>query len=132
MADKLHLRVVTPERPLFDGEVDSVVVPAHDGEVGILPRHTRFLASLGAGELRAVRGDKTERWFVDGGFVQVHHDRVIVLCDRASALADADLAAVEAAAEAARAAKSPDAARLRHSARALRRITSRSKSSVGH
>ena len=44
MAGSLDLRVVTPEKPVFEGPVEFVVVPAHDGDVGILPRHARFLA----------------------------------------------------------------------------------------
>ena len=45
----LHVRVVTPEKPVYEGEASLVIVPAHDGEVGIQARHVRFLASLGFG-----------------------------------------------------------------------------------
>jgi F-type H+-transporting ATPase subunit epsilon len=133
MAERLHLRVVTPERPVFDGEADSVVVPAHDGEIGILPRHARLLAALGCGELRAKTGGTVERFFVEGGFVQVSDDRVTVLCDRASRMADLDprRAADEADAAAAKA-TGAEAARLRARAAALRRIAGQSSKVAAH
>lgn len=126
MAGPLRLRVVTPERPVYDREVDAVVVPAHDGEVGILPRHARFLAALGVGELRATRGGIVERFFVEGGFVQVRGDRVTVLCDHAARLADMNVQQAESAALAAREARSTDAARLLRRATVLRRLGSES------
>ena len=126
MAAKLHLRVVTPERPMYEGEVDAVVVPAHDGEVGILPRHARLLASLGVGELRASIPGGVGRFFVEGGFVQVRDNRVTVLCDGAARLEDLDAAAAEAEAMRARAEHAPDAARLQQRATVMRRVVARS------
>jgi F-type H+-transporting ATPase subunit epsilon len=133
MAGQLHLRVVTPEKPVFDGEVESVVVPAHDGEIGILPRHARLLASLGAGELRADVGQIVERFYVEGGFVQVSDNRVTVLCDRASRLAELDARQAAAEADAAAAlAAGPEAVRLRQRATALRRMAGLDAKSGGH
>ena len=130
MAGTLKLRVVTPEKPVFDGEVESVVVPAHDGEIGILPRHARLLASLGAGELRADVGSIVERFYVEGGFVQVSDNRVTVLCDRASRLADLNAAQAAAEADAAAAITAgPEAVRLRQRATALRRMAGAKTSS---
>jgi F-type H+-transporting ATPase subunit epsilon len=92
MADKkLHCAIVTPERAVLETEADRVVAPAHDGEVGILPGHARFLAKLGAGECRVISGGSTERLFVDGGFLQVADDRVTILTDRACAISEIDL-----------------------------------------
>lgn len=125
MAGPLHLRIVTPERQIYAGDAARVIVPAHDGEVGILPRHARFLASLGVGELRAIAGSTVQRFFVEGGFVQVRDDRVTVLCEHASPLGGLDAEAATAAAAAARAARSPDAARLQQRAAVLRRLLSR-------
>ncbi len=125
MAGRLQVRIVTPERQVWAGEADRVVVPAHDGEVGILPRHTRFLAGLGVGELRAVSGSTVERYFVEGGFVQVRENRVTVLCERANPLSAMNLETAAAEAAAAREAKAPDAARLQQRAIVLRRILER-------
>jgi F-type H+-transporting ATPase subunit epsilon len=124
MAGPLQIRIITPERQVYAGEAERVTVPAHDGEVGILPRHARFLAGLGVGELRAVNGQTVQRFFVEGGFVQVRQNQVTVLCERAMPLAEANAEAASAAAAAAKAAKAPDAARLQERATVLRRILS--------
>jgi len=124
MAATLELRVVTPEKPIFEGDVEFVTVPAHDGEVGILPRHARFLASLGVGELRAGKGAGAVRLFVEGGFVQVSGSRVTVLCDRAAAIDGLDPQRADAEAEAA-ATDRPARLRAQRRAAAMRRVLAR-------
>ncbi len=125
MAEPLRVRVVTPESPVFDGVADLVVVPAHDGEMGILPRHVRFLGALGVGELRMSRGGELQRFFLEGGFVQVRPGFVTVLCDRATPLDGLDPAALEAAAAQARAAGAPNTAALQERAVVARRVAAR-------
>ncbi len=128
MAERqLHCAVVTPERSILESAADRVVVPAHDGEVGILPGHARFLAQLGPGECRITTGAKTVRLFVDGGFVQVAEDRVTVLTDAASLVDDTDLREAKERVDDARARK--DAAALTAATRrfhALERAKKRS------
>jgi F-type H+-transporting ATPase subunit epsilon len=92
----LNCTVVTPERAILDEAADSVVVPAHDGEIGVLPGHARLLAKLGIGVLRVTSGGKTREMFVEGGFVQVADNRVTVLTDSATTLDAVDPAAAEA------------------------------------
>jgi F-type H+-transporting ATPase subunit epsilon len=92
----LHCSVVTPERAYFDAEAAKVVVPAHDGEIGILPRHARLLAKLGVGVLRVTTDTGVTQLFVEGGFVQVAEDRVTILTDSASELGDLDPVEAEA------------------------------------
>lgn len=125
----MHVRVVTPEQPVFEGEADAVVVPAHDGEVGILPRHARFLASLGLGELRITSSGSVQRFFLEGGFVQVSGRQVTVLCNRAVALETLDVSAAEAEAARARAERGTDAANLAYRASVVRRVAGRPSSS---
>lgn len=125
MAEPLQVRVVTPEKPVYDGQADFVVVPAHDGELGILPRHARLLASLGVGELRITRGAELQRFFLEGGFVQVAEGKVTVLCERATSLDRLDPAAVEAAAQQAKAAGAANAKELQQRATVMRRVASR-------
>lgn len=132
MADALHLRVVTPEKPVFEGDADSVIVPAHDGEVGILPRHARFLASLGVGELRIAAAGGVRRFFVENGFVQVAGNRVTVLCDRAQPVADLDVAGAEAEAQAAQSERSADAMRLQHRVTVMRRVAAHAGATGSH
>ncbi len=128
MAESMQVRVVTPENPVFEGEAEAVIVPAHDGEVGILPRHARFLASLGLGELRITAGSTVHRFFLEGGFVQVRDRIVTVLCDRAVALESLDVDAAQAEAERARSDKSPEAADLAYRASVVRRVAERPRS----
>lgn len=78
----MHATVVSPERALFDGEVESVVAPAADGLVGILPRHAPFMTLLGEGILAVRRAGDTVRFRVEGGFLQVVGDAVRVVADR--------------------------------------------------
>jgi F-type H+-transporting ATPase subunit epsilon len=95
MADMLNVTVVTPERSIFDAPAARVTVPVHDGEVGILPGHARLLAKLGNGELRVTTDGQTHSFYVEGGFLQVAENRVTVLTDTASPVADVDVAAAE-------------------------------------
>lgn len=80
----LRVSVISPERVLFEGDVDSVVAPAFDGEVGILPQHAAMMALLGAGELRLGAGGSAGRFRVEGGFLQVLNDEVRVVTEHAS------------------------------------------------
>src|SRR6476469_87520 len=73
---ELRCVVVTPERALVDVPADFVALPLYDGEVGILPGRAPLVGRLGYGELRIKRGNQTERYYVDGGFVQVRADVV--------------------------------------------------------
>jgi F-type H+-transporting ATPase subunit epsilon len=84
----LTVSVVSPERVLFEGEADSVVAPAFDGEVGILTQHAPMLTLLGRGELRVGSGASARRFAVEGGFLQVADDRVRVVTERATAVTE--------------------------------------------
>ena len=79
----LTLSVISPEAILFEGQTDSVVAPAFDGEVGILTGHAPMLTLLGKGELRVGDG---KRFHVEGGFLQVADDVVRVVTERATAV----------------------------------------------
>ena len=81
----LKVSVVSPEATLFEGEASSVVAPAFDGEVGILPSHAPMITVLGQGTLR-VNGATTKRFTVSGGFVQVVDDNVRVVTEKATAI----------------------------------------------
>jgi F-type H+-transporting ATPase subunit epsilon len=126
MADaRLHVLVVTPEKPVFDGEADMIVVPAHDGELGILPRHARLLSSLGLGTLRVRDGRDTTRWFLEGGFVQVRENLVTILCEHAIEVEDLDVEQAEREAEQAKREGRHDATSLQQRAVVMRRVQSR-------
>ena len=76
----LKVSVISPEATLFEGEVDSLVAPAFDGQIGILPRHAPMVTLLGTGELRLGSG---QRFNVAGGFLQVADDHVRVVTEHA-------------------------------------------------
>ena len=80
----LKVSVISPESVLFEGEADSVVAPAYDGEVGILTGHAPMMAVLGNGELR-LGNPGSRRFKVEGGFLQVLNDEVRVVTERATA-----------------------------------------------
>ncbi|MBI4580360.1 MAG: ATP synthase F1 subunit epsilon [Planctomycetes bacterium] len=80
---KLHCSLITPEAKVFEGDVDSVVVPAHDGEIGILLDRAPLVCQLGAGRMKVRTRDAEHVWFVDGGFAQVIDNRVTVLTQKA-------------------------------------------------
>jgi F-type H+-transporting ATPase subunit epsilon len=79
----LQLEIVTPERRAYADEVDMVTVPGIDGELGILPHHTRLISALGIGELRIKKAGTVESLLIAGGFVEVRPDKVIVMADLA-------------------------------------------------
>ncbi|TME27883.1 MAG: F0F1 ATP synthase subunit epsilon [Chloroflexi bacterium] len=79
----LHLEVITPERPVYEDDVDMVVAPASEGYVGILPHHAPFFTTLGPGEFKVKKGGVEEVLAVFGGFMDVRADRVVVLTDAA-------------------------------------------------
>jgi F-type H+-transporting ATPase subunit epsilon len=80
---EINLRVVTPERQLLATDTDAVVIPAHDGEIGILPGRAPLMCELGIGQLRYDEDGKAQRIFIDGGFAQIHDNQVIVLSPHA-------------------------------------------------
>lgn len=93
MAKTLLCEIVTPERILYTNEVEMVVAPTPDGEIGILPLHAPLVTLLAPGELRVRFNDgKDVEWFaVSGGYLQVHEDKVIVLADDAAASSQIDV-----------------------------------------
>jgi F-type H+-transporting ATPase subunit epsilon len=92
---RLQCVVVTPEATVLDTRADFVTVPLFDGEAGIAPLHSPLIGRLGFGELRIKRGGAVERYYVDGGFVQVADDVVSVLTNRAVAAKGLDADAAE-------------------------------------
>ena len=91
----LQLEIVTPERLAFQGEVDAVVCPGIEGELGVLPHHEPLLTTLGVGELRMRRGGDEEYFAIAGGFLQVRPDKVVVLAETADLASEIDLEKAE-------------------------------------
>jgi len=84
MASTLAVRVVSPEREVFKGTATTVVAPAWDGMVGILPGHAAFITLLGKGELRIdLPGGGSRRYYVAGGVMKVEGNGITVLTEYA-------------------------------------------------
>ena len=76
--------VVTPESQVVDRTIDSAILPAHDGQVGILTGRAPLLVQLGVGELVIDGGPGgRETYYVDGGVAQMKGDRLTILTDDA-------------------------------------------------
>ena len=93
MARTLICEIVTPERIVYTNEVEMVIAPTMDGEIGILPLHAPIVTVLVPGELRVRYNDnKDVEWFaISGGYLQVHEDKVIVLADHATHASQVDV-----------------------------------------
>jgi len=80
----MRVTVISPEESVFEGEATAVVAPAHDGEVGILPRHAPFMTLLGEGKLTVRQeGGADTVLHVRGGLLQVLDDVVNVIAEHA-------------------------------------------------
>lgn len=96
MADKLHFALVSPERELFNGEVDHVVVPGSEGEFGVSPNHAPVMAVIKPGALKVMNDGTTRKIFVNGGFADVTPEGLTVLAEEAIDLSDVDAAKLDA------------------------------------
>ena len=84
MASTLSVRLVSPETEVFKGEASSVVAPAWDGMVGILPGHAPFITLLGRGEMAVdLPGGGNNRYYVAGGVLKVEGDVLTALVEYA-------------------------------------------------
>lgn len=93
----LQCEIVTPESKLYSDEVNFVVIPAAEGEMGIYEKHEPVVTTLQSGTVRVTEHDGKEplRYIVAGGYAQVEADRVIVLADNAAALQELDETAIK-------------------------------------
>jgi F-type H+-transporting ATPase subunit epsilon len=93
----LQLEIVTPEKLAYADEVDSVVLPGSEGELGVLPHHAPLISTLGAGELRLRKGGQEESFAIVGGFLQVLPTKVVVMAETADMASEIDLERAQAA-----------------------------------
>lgn len=93
----LKVDVVTAERIVYSGDVDAVIAPGVEGQLGILPHHAPLMTILQAGELVVRRGGEEDTMAISGGFLEVRPDRVIILADSAERAEEIDVERAEAA-----------------------------------
>lgn len=94
MADQLHFELVTPERLLRSDEVYMVVVPASEGDMGVLAGHAPVMTTIrpGAIAIYASDGAVPERVFIDGGMAQIDEKGLTILAEGATPVAEIDAA----------------------------------------
>lgn len=97
----LRCVVVTPEQTVLEAEAEFIALPLFDGEIGIAPGRSPLIGRLGYGEMRLMTGGTADRYYLDGGFVQIAQNVVSVLTNRAIAAGKVDGNAAQAQLEAA-------------------------------
>jgi F-type H+-transporting ATPase subunit epsilon len=93
----LKLDIVTAERIVYSEDVDIIIAPGMEGQLGLLPHHAPLMTILQAGELVVRRGGEEDTLAISGGFLEVRPDRVIILADSAERAEEIDMERAEAA-----------------------------------
>jgi F-type H+-transporting ATPase subunit epsilon len=93
----IKLEVITAERQVFSDDVNTVVAPGVDGELGILPHHAPLITMLKPGEVLARKDSQETYLFVSGGFLEVRPDKIIILADACERCEEIDIERAEAA-----------------------------------
>ena len=93
-----HLTIVTAEQKLYEGEIEMLVAPAVDGEIGILTNHHPLVTKLQPGAMRITKADKNEEiLFVSGGYLEVNNNKATILADIAENIEAIELEKAKAA-----------------------------------
>lgn len=93
--NKLHLEVVTPEKVVFIDDVDTVVAPASEGDVGILPGHIPLFTKIRPGEVLIKKANQVFSLAVTGGFLEVLNNNINILADYAVRAEEIEIAQAE-------------------------------------
>ena len=100
MSDKkLHISIVTPSKEFYEGEVEYVQIPMHDGLIGVLPEHTSLMGVLGFGLLSLKDHAGDDHFIIDGGFVEIKNNTITVLANSAEMMKNVTLESAEKALE---------------------------------
>ncbi len=95
MSLRIKFKIVTPEKNLFEQEIDQVTLPVSDGQVTILPGHRSYIASLKPGEIMIKVGGVETLLATSGGFLEFNDNSLVVLADTAEVAGEIDLARAE-------------------------------------
>ena len=88
---KILLEIVTPQGLVFSEEVDEVTAAGSEGEFGVLPGHVPFVTTLKIGILTCKKGNESRFFFVNWGYAEVNHEKVMILADSAEKSEEIDL-----------------------------------------
>jgi F-type H+-transporting ATPase subunit epsilon len=85
--DKLHFSLVSPERELFNGQVDQVDAPGSEGDFGVLVGHAPFMTALRTGRVKLYNDGETRAYDIQGGFADVTSEGLTILAEQAMEVA---------------------------------------------
>jgi len=91
----IKFKIVTPERTVYDDEIDQLTLPTQEGEITVLPNHIPLISVLAPGELVAKKGDEDVAMAVSGGMVEVQKNEITVLADTAERAEEIDIKRAE-------------------------------------
>ena len=94
---KISFNLVSPENLIFNDEVGMIIVPGKDGDIGVLPRHSKVLSSLRPGRVMVYGENKNllKSFFVAGGFVEINPEKCIVLAEGVNEMSDLDKSSIQ-------------------------------------
>ena len=97
MKSIISFDLVSPEKLLFNDEVGMIIVPGRDGDIGVLPGHSKLLSSLRSGRVLVYGEGKQllKSYFVSEGFVEVNPEKCILLAEEIFEMSDLDKGAIE-------------------------------------
>jgi F-type H+-transporting ATPase subunit epsilon len=95
MSSQIKFKIVTPERTVFEDQIDQVTLPTQEGEITVLPEHIPLIAVLAPGELTVKQNGKEIAMAVSGGMIEVRKNELTILADTAERAEDIDLARAE-------------------------------------
>ncbi len=89
--------LVSPENLIFSDDVGMIIVPGKDGDIGVLPGHSKVMSSLRPGRVMVYSEDKNllKSFFVSGGFVEINPEKCIVLAESVNEISELDRSVIE-------------------------------------
>ena len=96
---KIKFKIVTPERTVFEDQIDQVTLPTQEGEITVLPEHIPLIAVLAPGELTVKQDGKEIAMAVSGGIIEVRKNELTILADTAERAEEIDIKRAEEARE---------------------------------
>jgi len=97
MEATISFDLVSPEQLVFNDKAGMIIVPGKEGDIGVLPGHSKFLSSLRSGRVMVYGEDKQllKSFFLSGGFVEINPEKCIVLTDEVSEMSKLDKSTIE-------------------------------------
>jgi F-type H+-transporting ATPase subunit epsilon len=94
---KIKFKIATPERVVYEDEIDQITLPTKMGEITVLPNHLPLVSSLNPGEVLIKKDGREVPLVISGGFVELHENKLVILADTAERVEEIDEERAEAA-----------------------------------